>query len=71
MSTKSQIVADGPFRFQRAKAKAAEESVEMKYAAQLAQAAPEEKQKILARITAEKAVQEKTLAHKPSAQSLW
>ncbi len=69
---KAQIVADGSFRFLQAKKKAAAaEAVEVKYAEQLAKANPDEKRKLQERIAAEKTVRERTLAHKPSAGTLW
>lgn len=69
---KTQFVADGSFRFLRAREKTAVAGpVEAKYAAQLAKANPDEKRKIQERIAAEKTVREKTLAHEPSAATLW
>jgi hypothetical protein len=69
---KAKIVADGSFRFWQAKKKAtAVEPIDVKYAAQLAKANPDEKRKLQERITAEKIIRERTLAHEPSAGTLW
>jgi hypothetical protein len=49
----------------------ASESLEAKYAAQLAKATPEEKAEIYQRMAAESERREKMINHKPSAKALW
>jgi hypothetical protein len=68
---KNKIVADGPFRFLRGRNAATSESIEKKYAVQLANAGPDEKKKIRERMVEEFLRREKTLNHKPSAGTLW
>ena len=55
----------------RAKRAAAAESIEKKYAAELANAKPVESAKIRERMAAEILRREKALNHKPSAATLW
>jgi hypothetical protein len=50
---------------------ATSESIEKKYAAQLASAGPDEKRKIRERMVEEFMQREKTANHKPSAGTLW
>jgi hypothetical protein len=47
------------------------ESIEGKYADQLAKATPEEKAEIYQRMAAESERREKMINHKPSAKALW
>jgi hypothetical protein len=68
---KNKFVADGLGRFMRAKRATATESIEKKYAAELANAKPVESAKIRERMAAEILRREKALNHKPSAGSLW
>ena len=68
----NQITADGPRRLWLGqKALTASESVEQKYAAELASAGPEEKEKIRQRMAEESARRVKALNHKPSPGTLW
>jgi hypothetical protein len=68
---KNKFVADGQFRFLRGRKAATSESIEKKYAAELATAGPDEKRKIRERMVEEFLRREKTLNHKPSAGTLW
>ena len=68
---KNKFVADGLSRFLRGKKDAQFESIEKKYAAELANAGPDEKEKIRERMTKESLQREKALNHKPSAATLW
>jgi hypothetical protein len=68
---KNKFVADGLGRFMRAKRATATESIEKKYAAELANAKPVESAKIRERMAAEILRREKALNHKPSAGTLW
>jgi hypothetical protein len=68
---KNKFVADGHSRFLRAKKSAASESIEKKYAADLAKAAPAEKLQIRERMAEEFLRREKIKAHQPSPATLW
>ena len=68
---KNKFVADGLSRFLRGKKDAQSESIEKKYAAELANAGPDEKEKIRERMAKESLQREKSLNHKPSAATLW
>ena len=68
---KNKFVADGPFRFLRGKKNAQSDSIEKKYAAELANAKPAESAKIRERMAAEILRREKALNHQPSAATLW
>jgi hypothetical protein len=65
------IVAFGSLRLWEGQKTLASESIETKYAEQLAKASPEEKREIHARMMEESARREKMLSHKPSAKALW
>lgn len=65
------IVADGPSRFLRGKKALQSDSIEKKYAAELALAGPDEKRKIRERMAAESQRREKMLNHQPSPKTLW
>ena len=68
---KNDFVADGHFRFLRGGNAVPAESLEKKYAAELAKARPDEKRKIRERMAEEFLRREKMRNHKPSAGSLW
>ena len=68
---KNNFVADGLTRFLRGKKDAQFESIEKKYAAELANAGPDEKEKIRERMAKESLQRKKALNHKPSAATLW
>jgi hypothetical protein len=68
---KNHFVADGLSRFLRGKKNAQSDSIEKKYAAELANAKPVEGAKIRERMAAEILRREKALNHKPSAATLW
>jgi len=65
---KNQIVADGPLRFARAQKALAAETLEAKYATQLAVASPTVKAQLRQQMAEE--LQRKK-SHQPSPQSLW
>jgi len=68
---KNKFVADGPFRFRRGKKAALSESIEKKYAAELAHADPRQKLQIHERMAEEYLQREKIEGHKPSPGTLW
>ena len=68
---KNQFVEDGSRRLWLGRKALASESVEKKYAAELANAGPVEKEKIRERMAKESRQREKALNHKPSAATLW
>jgi hypothetical protein len=68
---KNEFVADGLSRFLRGKKNLQSESIEQKYAAELALAGPDEKRKIHERMAAESLRREKVLNHQPSPKTLW
>jgi len=68
---KNQFVADGYHRLRLGRKALASESVEKKYASELANAGPDEKEKIRERMAKESLRCEKALNHKPSAATLW
>jgi hypothetical protein len=68
---KNQFVADGYRRFLRGKRNAQSDSIEKKYAAELANAKPVENAKNRERMAAEILRREKALNHKPSGATLW
>jgi hypothetical protein len=68
---KNNIVADGYRRFLRAKKTATSESIEKKYAAELAEADPVRKPQIRKRMAEEFLRHEKIKAHRPSPGTLW
>ena len=68
---KNKFVADGLSRFLRGKKNAQSESIEKKCAVELANADPDEKEKIRERLAKESLQREKALNHKPSAATLW
>ena len=68
---KNRFVADGPQRSWLGKKAMASESVEKKFAAELANAGPDETEKIRKRMAEEDRRLEKALNHKPSAATLW
>ena len=68
----NRFVADGRRRFLQAKeTPASPGSIEKKYAAELANAGPDEKRRIHERMAEELMRREKALNHKPSAGTLW
>jgi hypothetical protein len=68
---KNQIAKGGLGRLWKGQKALKSESIEEKYAEQLAKASPEEKREIHARAMEESARREKMLNHKPSAKALW
>jgi len=68
---KNKFVADGAQRLWLGKEALASESIEEKHAAELANAGPDEKEKIRERMAKESLQREKALNHKPSAATLW
>ena len=68
---KNKFVADGYQRFLHGKKVGTSESIEKKYAAELAKAGPAEKMQIQERMAAEFLRREKMEAHKPSPATLW
>jgi hypothetical protein len=68
---KNKFVAGGSQRFWLGKKALASESVEKKYAVELANADPDEKEKIRERMAEENLWRQKALNHKPSAATLW
>jgi hypothetical protein len=68
---KNKFIADGRWRFLRAKKIAASESIEKKYAAELAGAKPAEKIQIRERMVEEYRRLLKNEGHKPSPAALW
>ena len=68
---KNKFVADGFRRFMRGKKAALSESVEKKYAAELAQADPQQKLQIRERMVEEYLRRGKIEGHKPSPGTLW
>ena len=68
---KNKFVADGYRRFLQGRRAMTSESIEGKYAAELAKATPGEKGKIHERMVEEFLRREKALNHKPSAATLW
>ena len=67
----NKFVADGSQRLWLGKRALASESIEKKYAAELANAGPDEKEKIRERMAKESLQRKKALNHKPSAATLW
>jgi hypothetical protein len=70
MST-NQIADGGGWRLREGQKNLASESIEKKYAAQLAQAGPDEKKQIYQRIMEEHQRREKMISHQPSPKALW
>jgi len=68
---KNKFVADGYRRFLQGKKTISSESIEGKYAAELTNAGPDEKEKIRERMAEEHRQRERALNHKPSAGTLW
>jgi hypothetical protein len=68
---KNEFVADGYHRFMRGKKGALSESVEKKYAAELANADPRQRLQIRERMVEEYLRRGKIEGHKPSAATLW
>ena len=68
---KNKFVADGYRRFLHGRRVVTTESIEKKYASELANAGPDEKRKIRERMVEEFLRREKMLNHKPSAGTLW
>jgi len=67
---KNKFVADGPRRFLRGKQAQSSESIEKKYAKELANASPAEKLQIRERMVRE-FLNQKKCEHKPSPATLW
>jgi hypothetical protein len=67
---KDKFVADGYYRFLRAKKAASLETIEKKYARQLAEADPAQKHQIRKQMVEEYLAQ-KNPDHRPSAGTLW
>jgi hypothetical protein len=68
---KNKFVADGFHRFMRGKKAALSESIEKKYAAELAHANPRQKLQIREQMVEEYLRREKIEGHKPSPGTLW
>jgi hypothetical protein len=68
---KNRFVADGYRRFLQGKKTTTSESIETKFAAELANASPVEKEIIHERMAKEFLQREKVMNHKPSAATLW
>ena len=68
---KNKFVVGGSQRLWLGKKALASESVEKKYAVDLAKADPDEKEKIRERMAKENQWRTKVLDHKPSAATLW
>jgi hypothetical protein len=68
---KNEFVADGRIRFWRGKKTATFESVEKKYAEQLADASTAQKSQIHSQMIEEYFQTKKIKSHKPSAYTLW
>jgi len=68
---KNRFVADGYSRFMRGKKAAWSESIEKRYAAELAKADPQRRRQIRERMVEEHLRREKLEGHKPSAATLW
>ena len=68
---KNKFVADGYRRFLQGKKTTTSESIETKFAAELANASPVEKEKIREHMAKEFLQREKALNHKPSVATLW
>lgn len=68
---KNNFVVNGFQRFLRGKAAATSESIEKKFAAELAKASPAEKVQIRERMAEEFLRREKIKDHKPSPGTLW
>jgi len=68
---KNEFVADGCHRFMRGKRGAWSESIEKKYAAELANADPQQRLQIRKRVVEECLRREKIEGHKPSPGTLW
>ena len=68
---KNKFVADGFHRFRQGKKTALSESVEKKYAAELANADPQQKHQIRERMVEEYLRRGKIEDHKPSPGTLW
>ena len=67
----SQIAAGGAFRHYLGQRALESQSIEEKYADELAKATPEEKKRIYERMADEAMRRAKKLSHKPSAGTLW
>jgi len=70
VSAKNKFVADGPLRFLRGQQALSSESIEKKYAKELANASPAEKLQIRERMNRE-FLSQKNREHKPSPGTLW
>ena len=68
---KNKFVADGCWRFLSGKKSATTESIEKKYAEELAAASPDEKGQIRERMAEEYRRLSKNAGHKPSPGTLW
>jgi hypothetical protein len=71
MAMANTIVAFGGLRLRLGQKAMASESIEKKYAAELATAAPAEKKEIYQRMSDEIEKRRKMMDHKPSAKTLW
>jgi hypothetical protein len=69
--SQNSVVADGAWRLQRGQKATSSESIENKYAAELAKAGPAEKREIYQRMSDEIEKRRKMADHKPSAKTLW
>jgi hypothetical protein len=67
----NKFVADGAHRLWLGKRALASESIEKKRAVELANAGPDEKEKICERVAKESLQREQAVNHKPSAGTLW
>lgn len=68
---KNQIVAWGADKLRRGQRALSSQSIEEKFAKELAAATPDEKQKIYKRMADEAMRRRKMLDHRPSAKALW
>jgi hypothetical protein len=68
---KNGFVADGHRRFNLDRKSVTPESIEKKYAGELAGASPDQKHQIRARMAEELLRRAKTESHKPSVYTLW
>lgn len=71
MKAKNEFVADGYRRFMQGKKGWTSESIEAKYAKELARANPTQKLEIRKRMVQEFLRREKVTNHKPSPATLW
>jgi len=71
MALRNHIAADGEWRLWLGQKAMTSESIEKKYAKQLAKASPAEKKEIYQRMSDEIEKRRKMADHQPSAKTLW